>query len=306
MLMVKDFYYPSCGAGNIRARCWEPEGIPCGVVQIVHGIAEHAERYDDFAAYLNSQGYLVVAQDHMGHGKSCDGTLAKGFFYGGWHAAADDTYKLLQDTKQKYPNIPYILFGHSMGSFLTRTLLAKYPDSGIAGCIICGTGWMPDAVLVMGRAMGCFVCKLQGEQKPSSLLQGLMFGGYNKRIEHPRTPFDWLTRDNAVVDAYIADPDCGFVASAGLARDMMEGMQYIQKEETLSKMNRDLPVFFIAGGDDPVGNYGAGVLQAAEEFRKVGMNAVSTKLYPLCRHEILNEINKAEVYQDISNWIKQL
>lgn len=304
--MVKDYFYPSCGAGNIRARCWKPEGVARAVVQIVHGIAEHVERYDDFADYLNSLGYLVVAQDHMGHGKSGDDTLPRGYFHGGWFTAAEDTYRLLRDTMEKFPGIPYILFGHSMGSFLTRTILAKYPDSGITGCIICGTGWMPDAVLSMGKAASNAVCKICGAEKPSNLLQTMMFGSYNKRVEHPRTAFDWLTRDNTIVDAYIADVNCGFIASAGLARDMLTGMQYIQKAENLAKMNRELPVFFIAGGDDPVGNYGAGVRQAAEEFTKAGMQNVSCKLYPLCRHEILNELNKGEVYQDIGNWIQKL
>ena len=304
--MVKDFYYCSCGAGLIRTRQWEPAEPPCGVVQLIHGIAEHVERYDGFASYLNTLGYLVVAQDHMGHGKSGGNALARGYFFGGWFAAADDTYQLLKDTMSKYPAMPYVLFGHSMGSFLARTILAKYPDSGISGCIICGTGWMPDAVLGMGKSTANMICKLCGEENPSKLLQSLMFGSYNKRVEHPRTSFDWLTRDAHMVDAYVSDPNCGFVASAGLARDMLTGMQYIQKPETLSQMNHDLPVLFVAGSDDPVGNYGVGVMDAVDEFKKAGMQNVSSKLYPLCRHEILNEINKDEVYQDIGIWIQHI
>lgn len=302
--MVKDFYYPSCGAGMIRARCWEPEGNPTGIIQIVHGIAEHVERYDDFAAYLNAQGYMVVAQDHMGHGKSRTDSQAKGYFAGGWFAAVDDTYQLLKNTMEQYPGLPYILFGHSMGSFIARTILGKYPGSGISGAIICGTGWMPDAVISAGRTVAKIICKVSGEEKPSKTLHSIMFGSYNKRIEHPRTTSDWLTRDKTIVDAYVADPDCGFIASAGLARDMLTGLQYIQMQETLTNMQKDLPVLFIAGGDDPVGNYGEGVLQAAKQFQNAGMLNVSSKLYPLCRHEILNEINKEDVYQDIKNWIQ--
>lgn len=305
-MMVRDFYYPSCGAGSIRARCWQPEGEPRGIVQIVHGVAEHVERYDDFAVYLNSVGFLVIAQDHMGHGKSCGNALAQGYFHGGWFAAVQDTYRLLCDTMQQYPGIPYILFGHSMGSFIVRTILAKYPDSGISGCVICGTGWMPETVLTMGKIMGSTLAKIFGEDKPSNLLQKMMFGAYNNRVEHPRTPFDWLSRDNAVVDAYAADPSCGFTISASLGRDMMTGMLYNQKPENLSNMSIDLPVLFIAGLDDPVGSYGAGVTKAAEKFKQAGMRNVSTKLYPLCRHEILNEINKEEVYRDISSWINTI
>jgi len=299
--MVRDDYYPSRGKGNIRVRYWEPENTPVAVVQLVHGIAEHVERYDDFAAYLCTLGYLVVAQDHMGHGKS---TVTKGYFHGGWFTAAEDTYHLLTETRGKYPDLPYILFGHSMGSFLTRTILAKFPDSGISGAIICGTGWMPEAVLSAGRTLASTICRLKGEEKPSKLLQTMMFGSYNSRIEHPRTPFDWLTRDKKIVDAYIMDPDCGFIPSAGLARDMLTGMQYNQKPATLACMNHEIPVLFIAGGDDPVGNYGSGVLQTADAFRNAGVKSVTTKLYPLCRHEILNEINKEEVYRDIVKWIE--
>lgn len=301
--MVHDFYYPSCGAGNIRARCWEPEGTPCGVIQLVHGIAEHVERYDDLANFLNTLGYLVVAEDHMGHGKSGDSQLARGYFYGGWFAAVDDSYRLMQDTMKIYPGVPYVLFGHSMGSFIARTILARYPDSGIHGCVICGTGWMPEMVLSMGKSLASLIGKLFGEEKPNQFLHQMMFGSYNKRITNPRTSCDWLTRDAEIVDTYVADPDCGFVASAGLSKDMLSGIQYIQKTDVLAKMDCKLPIYFIAGGDDPVGNYGTGVLQAAEAFKKAGMQNVTCKIYPLCRHEIHNEINKESVYQDIVKWI---
>ncbi len=301
--MRKEFFYPSCGAGSIRALCWEPEGEVKAVLQIVHGIAEHVERYDHFAAFMAQNGILVVAEDHMGHGGSIAGGSTKGYFTGGWFAAVDDTYRLLQDTMAKYPGVPYILMGHSMGSFMARTILAKYPDSGIAGAIISGTAWMPGAVIGAGLAMGKLICRLQDEKKPNKLLQGMMFGSYNKRVEHPRTNSDWLTRDNKIVDAYEADPLCGFATSAALLRDMMVGLQYIQDGKNLSNMKKDLPVFFLAGGDDPVGSYGDGVRQAAAEFEKLGMQHVQTKIYPLGRHEMLNELNKEEVYQHILRWV---
>ena len=154
--------------------------------------------------------------------------------------------------------------------------------------------------------MAKLICRTSGEKKPSNLLQKMMFGSYNQRVEHPRTACDWLSRDSKVVDAYEADPLCGFVPSAGLVRDMLGGMIYIQKKENLAKMNKDLPVFFIAGGDDPVGSYGKGVRQAAEEFRKAGMKNVAERIYPLCRHEIHNEINKEEVFEDVTQWLEPL
>ena len=301
--MRTDHYYDSLGEGRIHYCRWTPEGKPIAVVQILHGIAEYVERYDDFAEYLNSLDILVVAEDHMGHGKSI-GKGTKGYFAGGWFTAVADSYRLLQMTREEFPELPYVLFGHSMGSFMTRTLLAKYPDSGISGAVICGTGWMPGAVLQVGKAACEAVCRKNGDRVPNEKLQSLIFGSYNKRVEHPQTPFDWLSRDDRCVDMYVADPLCGFTGSAGLLRDMMTGMLYIQKQETLAAMRKDLPVFLIAGGDDPVGSYGKGVRQTAEMFQKAGMTDVSVRIYPLCRHEILNEINYLEVYEDVAQWMK--
>ena len=254
--MREDFWYDSKGAGKIHGCRWIPEGETKAVVQIVHGIAEFIERYDDFANFLNKQGIAVVAEDHMGHGQSVNGEGVRGYFSGGWFAAVEDTMVLLRGTRAAYPDIPYILFGHSMGSFMARTILCKYPDSGISAAVICGTGWQPPALLPPVIALINQVCKKSGEDKPSALLQKLVFGSYNSRVEHPRTQFDWLTRDAKQVDAYIANPMCGFTASAGLLRELMKGIAYIEKPENLAAMNKELPVFFIAGGDDPVGNYG--------------------------------------------------
>jgi alpha-beta hydrolase superfamily lysophospholipase len=306
MIMRTDYYFDSLGGGKIHACRWLPNGQIKAVVQIVHGIAEYVERYDDLASFLNEHGILVVAEDHMGHGKSICEATPMGCFSGGWQTAVKDTYRLLKNTMAEFPSVPYILFGHSMGSFMARTILARHPGSGIAGAIICGTAWMPNPVIGAGKTLASAICKKNGEQNPSGLLQKMMFGSYNNKVEHPRTDCDWLTRDQKIVDAYVADPLCGFVPSAGLVREMMGGLQYIQNPKNLDVMNKDLPVFFIAGGDDPVGGYGAGVRKCAEEFRKHGMNCVDIKIYPLCRHEIHNEINKQEVYEDVLNWISQV
>lgn len=303
--MKEDFYFDSCGSGKIHCRRWMPEGGIKAVVQLVHGIAEHIARYDRFAEHLNAQGILVVAEDHMGHGLSVGSDGVQGYFHGGWFAAVEDTYHLLEMTKEAYPDVPYVLMGHSMGSFMARTILEKHPDSGIAAAVICGTGWQPGALLSAALPVCRWVCKKHGEKNPSPRLQNLVFGGYNRRVEHQSTEFDWLCRDTAVVDAYLADPMCGFVATAGLLRDLLTGISYIQQPENLRRMEKSLPVLFIAGGDDPVGAYGKGVHQAAEAFRKAGMEQISMRLYPMGRHEILNEINKKEVYRDICQWINQ-
>lgn len=301
--MRTDFWFDSCGAGRIHCCKWVPEGEPKAVLQIVHGIAEFIERYDAFADFLTWKGFVVVAEDHMGHGQSINGDGIQGYFHGGWFNAVADTYELLTRTKAEYPQLPYILFGHSMGSFMARTILCKYPDSGIAGAIICGTGWQPAFALPVLAKLINVMNKRAGETTPNKMLNDMIFGSYNSKVEHKRTTYDWLTRDNEIVDAYIAHPLCGFVPSGGLLRDMMLGMHYIEQVENLERMRKELPVFFIAGGDDPVGSYGKGIHQAANAFRKAGMQDVSVKIYPLCRHEILNELNKEAVFADVVRWI---
>lgn len=302
--MRTDFYYPSCGAGMIHGCRWEPEGEPVAVLQIVHGVAEHVNRYDEFATFLTQKGFLVVAEDHMGHGGSIGDEGKQGCFAGGWHKAVADTHRLLSYTRMECPQVPYILLGHSMGSFMVRTLLCKYPQCGVDAAIISGTAWMHRGIVNSGIAAATLVGKRQGMDSPSKFLNDMMFGGYNKRVEHQRTACDWLTRDNKIVDAYVADPLCGFTITAGLAKDMLTGLNYIQEPGNLSKMRKDLPVFFIAGSDDPVGNYGEGVKQAVHAFRKAGMQHVSLRLYPMCRHEVLNELNREEVYANILDWLK--
>ena len=301
--MRTDFWYDSKGAGRIHGCRWTPEGEPKAVVQILHGIAEFVERYDDFANFLTRHGFLVVAEDHMGHGQSINGEGIRGYFHGGWFTAIEDSMQLMQDVKTDFSDLPYILFGHSMGSFMARTILCKYPDCGLTAAVICGTGWQPAFALPALIRVVEAVCKKSGETDPNEKLQNLVFGSYNRKVEHPRTPFDWLSRDSKIVDAYIAHPLCGFTASSGLLRDMMKGIHYIEQSKNLQNMNKKLPVFFIAGGDDPVGSYGKGVQTCADAFRKNGMEDVSVRIYPLCRHEILNEWGREDIYEDVLHWI---
>ena len=301
--MNGDFYFESSCGIRLHGYRWEPDGTPKAIVQIIHGIAEHVQRYDHFARYLSGLGYLVVAEDHMGHGKSVCEQVPRGCFAGGWDAAVEDCCRLMEKTMAEYPGVPYILFGHSMGSFLARSVLIKRPDSGIAAAVICGSAWMPGAVLQGGRMISGLLMRGKGANEPSELLQKVMFSGYDKRIDPVRTPCDWLSRDEQIVDAYMEDPLCGFAPAPTLANAMMNGLLYIQKTSNLNRMKKDLPVHFIAGGEDPVGAYGEGVRKAVQMFIRSGMKHVSVKLYPGCRHEILNELNKEEVYQDVADWM---
>ena len=296
---MKEFFFPV--RKNTRIHCcqWVPEGKVRGVIQIVHGIAEYGARYDELARVFTDHGFVVVAEDHMGHGGSISQEIPQGCFAEGWLTAVSDTYRLLCMTKEEYPDVPYFIYGHSMGSFMTRTLLYTYPDAGLSGAVISGTGWMPTLVLKTGRTVCKVEAKKRGENSTSPLINKLMFGSYNKGFDHPRTPVDWLSRDENEVDKYIADPLCGFDASIGLAYEMLGGMLMNQDKKNLDKMPKDLPVLFVSGDADPVGSNGKGVQQACDAFRKVGMKDVSIKLYPQGRHEMHNELNRTELHADV-------
>lgn len=302
--MKYDLFYASKGGGRIHGCRWEPNGTPVGVVQIVHGIAEYIERFEPLAIYLNALGYVVVAEDHMGHGRSISEDCPQGYFKGGWFAAVEDTRALMRYTMTKYPGLPYTMIGISMGSFMLRTLLAKYPDSGLSGAVICSTAWQEQAMLNAARMVCNFVCGTAGEEKPSPMIQKLMFGSYNKGIKSPQSPNAWLCRDADVVAAYDEDPLCGFVATAGLYRDMLEGIAFNQDPDHLAAMDKALPVLFLAGDRDPVGNYGKGVAACAEAFRSAGMERVTVKIYPDDRHDVLNELDKLTVWTDLTNWME--
>ena len=303
---MKELTIPSKGKGKLHCCLWDDVASCKGVVQLIHGIAEHVSRYAPLAEFLNAHGFIVAGEDHMGHGGSIAEGSTQGYFDGGWLTAAEDSYSLYEKLHAEHPDVPYFFYGHSMGSFLTRTLLWKHPEAELAGAVISGTGWQPTAVLKLGQA----VCKAQakkvGERNTSQAVNNLMFGNYNKSYgKTPRTNFDWLSRDEKVVDDYIADPFSGFDASVGLSRDMLGGMELNQKAENLAKMTKKLPILFIAGDCDPVGSMGKGVTKTAEAFRKAGMQNVTLKLYPQGRHEMHNELNRDEVFNDVLRFLEK-
>jgi alpha-beta hydrolase superfamily lysophospholipase len=306
MAGFKEFRFTSTnGKTEIYACRWEPEGPPQGIVQISHGMAEHIARYDHFAKYLNDKGFLVVGNDHLGHGKTAASKDELGYMgeTGGWNYVVADMHKLRELTYNDYPDLPYFLFGHSMGSFLVRTYIIRYRN-GITGVILSGTGQQRRAVIRAGEMVARAEVKKKGAKYRSQKLNDLVFGNYNEGFTCVRTVFDWLSRDEAQVKKYMNDPLCGYMPTAGLFRDMMEGLKYISSTRNLKRMKKDLPVFFISGDADPVGENGRGVIRAYRNFLKAGMTDVTLKMYPEGRHEMLNEINRDEVYEDILTWIE--
>lgn len=293
------------GRTQIHVRRCTPDTAPRAVLQLAHGIAEHVERYDEFAAYLAKNGFLVVANDHLGHGQSVapDGELGHFADEDGWMTAVGDMHRLSLQTQAEFPGLPYFLFGHSMGSFLTRTYLLRWSDE-LTGAVICGTGQQPAAVVAGGKLASALEIRKHGPRYHSDRLNSLAFGSYNRAFQPARTPNDWLSRDEAQVDRYNADPLCGFVPTAGLFHDMMGGIQMISKLSNVQRIRRDLPVLFISGDADPVGENGKGVRRAYETFLRAGLTDVSLKLYPGGRHEILNELCRNEVYDDVLQWLE--
>ena len=304
MSVFSDFTFPSStGKNTIHVRRWDPEGEARGIVQIAHGIAEHIGRYDDFMEFLADNGFVVVGNDHLGHGKSVTDPADRGFFAeeDGWNKAVDDMNILHDIMREEYPGLPYIFFGHSMGSFLTRTYMIRYPDSPDLA-ILCGTGHQHKATVASGLAVAEVSARTAGARKPGKALNDIAFGGYNKRTDN-RTPYDWISSIHEEVDKYAADENCGFIATVGLFRDMMTGIAFITDQANIGKMNRNLPVLLIAGWDDPVGEYGKGVKRAFTAFCRAGMKNVHIKLYPGARHELLHDVCRDEVCADILAWI---
>ena len=287
----------------LDVRVWQPEGQPRAIVQLVHGMAEHIDRYDAPARYLAGQGYLVVGHTHLGHGPKAE---IKGFFASenGWQRLIDDVHALRQQTQRLYPGLPYVILGHSMGSFITRCYLREHAE-GLAGCVLSGTGFFPKGTASMGAAAANLVCLLGGEKKPSPLIDKLGFSSSNKPFAPSRTPFDWLTRDGAEVDKYIADPDCGFPFTGSGYRDLFRGLERLADLSEMRRIPKDLPLLLFSGDHDPVGGMGEGVQKVAEEFRQAGLRDVTLKLYPDGRHEMFNELNRGEVCEDLAAWLDQ-
>lgn len=304
--MTEFTFLSTDGKTQLHGMRWEPEGGSVrAVLQICHGVAEHIARYDAFARYLNGLGIAVVGHDHLGHGLSLPEGGTPVYFGEGntWNTVVDDIYVLHQRIRLRYPDVPLCIMGHSMGSFLTRTYLIRYPGT-VKAAVIMGTGWQPKAVIAGGMSVAKAVGAVVGENGTSDLVTNLAFGAYNKLFAPNRTSCDWLSADEDNVDAYMADPLCGADATVGLFRQMLSGIRFNQRLSNLRQMDPRIPVLFVAGEKDPVGDCGNGVRRTYQEFRHAGVQDCTLKLYPGLRHEILNEkAQQQQIFEDIGQWL---
>ena len=304
----KDFYYPSVdGKTQIHAIRWEPEGEPKAILQIIHGMVEFIDRYDDFARYLTEHGYMVVGEDHLGHGESVQSDEYHGFLGRNGNAwVIADIHQLRLMMREEFPDVPYLMLGHSMGSFLIRQYITekdgRYADD-LKGVVVMGTAWQPAPVLAAGK----MIAKVLGTDKVgkrAKLIDVMSFGSYLKKIPEARTISDWLTKDEKIVDWYRSQPWCTFHFTPNGYYHMFSGMQKAHDIRRMKNLPEGLPILFTSGAEDPVGAWGEGVRKAYMIYSENTSCEVSIRLYDNDRHEILNETDRDIVYADLLDFFE--
>ncbi len=306
-MITEDFTFPSAtGVCNIDASCYKPDGDAEYVLIIHHGMAEHRERYKAFIEYLTSNGIAVFMHDMANHGKSNQNKALTGYFgeQNGYKNLVKDLKTMFDRARSAYPDKKIIMMGHSMGSFITRCFTAWYGNAGFDAAIYMGTGGA-NPIAGVGDKLSALVSKIKGASYKSKTIDKLTFGSYNDKFEK-RTNFDWLTRDNSIVDKYIADEYCGFLFSVQGMNDLVKLNIEANTEQWYNSVPKNIPILLTSGDMDPVGGFGKGIKEINEKLLATGHGKTKMLLYPQCRHEILNEINKDEVYKDILDFIKSV
>ena len=275
---------------------------PKAVLQIVHGMVEHIERYDEFARFANNAGYLVVGHDHVGHGETVKDPEDYGAFPKNWQDLITDVHTLQREVSKKYPDIPYIILGHSMGSFITRLYLAKY-GRDVDAAIIMGAGQQPRVQTWTAIGLTKILRVLHGEKYRSKFLEQMSTGMFNRFFSPNRTKADWLSRDEAEVDKYLAHEHHQFIPTLNMYHSLFTFSNYAASPKWIKQIPHALPLLLISGATDPVGKAGKGVKRFYKLLQREGFSDVTLKLYPAARHEILNELNKAEVMRDLVAWM---
>ena len=306
--MRDEFYFPSKdGNTEIHTIEWKPEGEVRAVLQICHGMVEYIRRYDELAQFLCGEGCYVVGNDHLVHGKSIQAKSEYGFFnekYGN-ACVLGDMHTLRQRTEKKYPGVPYFMLGHSMGSSLLRQYIQMY-GNGLSGSVLMGTvADHKKAALLFGKRLCRVMAAFRGWHYRSKMVDNLVLGAYNKKFKPARTRADWITSDNENLDMYVADPLCSFMFTVNAYYNVFSGMIGIQRKESVYMIPKGLPVLFVSGADDPVGEFGKGVRKIYEKYRAAGIRDVTLRLYTGDRHEILNETDRDQVYKDLLGWFEK-
>lgn len=304
---MKEFnFLSSDNETNIHMVMWEPKTEVRLIVQIIHGVTENIMRYEQLAHFLNEKGILVVGIDLLGHGLSTNNDKKKMYFgkEGSWFDVVKDIHICHSIVKKDFPNIPYVMLGFSLGSFLLRTYLIDYPNN-CDGAIIIGTGQTPNFQIALAQMVVKNETKKYGDNVVTDQIRKLTFETYNKKFAPNRTPYDWLCSNNEELDKYIDDPLRGESMTVGLFREMLNGMKYTGNLKNVIKMDKNIPILLLSGSQDPVGDFGKGFNKAVSLFNKAGIRSISSILYPDLRHDILHENPHINIYNDIYFWLEK-
>jgi alpha-beta hydrolase superfamily lysophospholipase len=295
-----EFDFRADDGQTLLGRRWLPEGPPRAVLQIAHGLTEHSARYARLAAALNMAGYAVYANDHRGHGpKAAAADLGHFADEGGWDKVVGDLWTLNRLIAAEQPGVPIVFLGHSLGSFLGRGFIAKHSDA-LAGAALSGSSGKPPAIATLGRLIAREERLRLGKRGKSDPIFQLWFGEFNKPFKPARTASDWLSRDEKEVDAFVADPLCGFPFTTQLAIDVLDALPRVTSRKSLAAIRKDLPIYVFSGERDPVGANIKGLIQ---DLKAAGFTQLTTRIYPGARHETLNETNRDEVTRDLIAWL---
>ncbi|MDD6053797.1 MAG: alpha/beta hydrolase [Clostridiales bacterium] len=297
--MENGYYFESHDGKKIFVREWTPDGTPVGVVQIFHGMAEHSGRYAKLAEYLNESGYLVFADDHRAHGNTDKDTL--GYCYGDiWNDTLRDEEFLNKKYRDIYPQLPYVIFGHSYGSFLLQAYIERVDNRLFDGVILSGSAKMQGAQVTFGK----LVASLSKEKKPAEFIKKMSFDAYNKKFSEG----SFVSGLKEETKRYYADEFCGFVCSNNFYKRFFGGLKGIYSAKNLAKINKNMPILLFSGQQDPVGNFGKSVKALYDTYVKAGLSDVRIKLFPDSRHEVLNDVSREEgltVLKDFITAIKR-
>ena len=288
---------------KLIGKIYIPEGEIKGLVHVVHGMTEHILRYDPFMSYLCENGYIAFGYDHLGHGKTANNDSELGFIAhnDGWKYLVNDVDAFENAVRKSYPDLPLYLFGHSMGSFVVRLAAVNFSEN-YEKLIVCGTGGKNPAAF-LGLGITSLLKKIKGDKYISDTVLNLAFGSFNKKFDGD-SPYEWLTKDRNIIEKYAADKFCTFKFTVSGMHDLIKLNSVCNKPDWFSDIKNKLPIFLISGADDPVGNYGKGVKEVYDKLKNLNKN-VKMKLYENCRHEILNDTCKAEVMNDILEFIEE-
>ncbi len=304
----KTFHYDSrSGQNRIHAVRWMPEGEAIGIIQIIHGMNEYIERYEEFATFLTRKGFIVTGEDHLGHGKSVGEEGIYGYFCEEDPATVvvEDVHRLRRYTQKEYEDLPYFMIGHSMGSYILRNYMEMYAE-GLAGVVLMGTGSKSTAMLVANKLATEIGALFFDSKKTANFINIIAFHDYNKRINNPETYMDWLCKDSNVVNSFFEEERRNFIFTINGFRTLGTFVWRAQDKKRIAKYPKELPILMISGQEDPVGNYGKDVIKVCEMFKDVGMSNVMLKLYKDDRHELVQETDKEIVFEDILGWISNL